>query len=185
MHAHTHIYQRLSISQFSWCLSLSSPVFLSPSLCVSSSPLQVKEYDYYGVYDYKKNQNYKYKELLSREYTFDFPKHHDIVSGGEESDQIKGKVGVEKGEGGGGRNGGGALGNCDCERPLWSRNTHPRGSPQLRTTRPYCPVLCVCVCACVHVDKERVSFLPTRRGRLRHVLLWKVLSHWAGCQEGS
>lgn len=82
-HARTHIYQRLSISQFSWCLSLSSPVFLSPCLCVSSSPLQVKEYDYYGVYDYKKNQNYKYKELLSREYTFDFPKHHDVVSGGK------------------------------------------------------------------------------------------------------
>ena len=41
---------------------------------------QVKEYDYYGAYDVKKHQDYKYNELLGQDYTFDFPPHHDIVS---------------------------------------------------------------------------------------------------------
>jgi len=37
------------------------------------------DYDYYGAYDIKKNVNYKYKELLGKEYTFGFPPHHDVV----------------------------------------------------------------------------------------------------------
>lgn len=41
--------------------------------------LKVNDYDYYGAYDTKKNVNYKYKELLGSEYTFDFPPHHDVV----------------------------------------------------------------------------------------------------------
>lgn len=41
--------------------------------------VKVKDYDYYGAYDVKKNVNYKYNELLGREYTFDFPPHHDVV----------------------------------------------------------------------------------------------------------
>lgn len=41
---------------------------------------KVKAYDYYGAYDIKKNVNYKYNELLGKEYTFDFPPHHDVVS---------------------------------------------------------------------------------------------------------
>lgn len=39
----------------------------------------VLNYDYYGAYDIEKNQNYKYNELLGREYTFDFPAHHDVI----------------------------------------------------------------------------------------------------------
>lgn len=48
------------------------------SLCLF--PPKVKDYDYYGAYDTKKNVNYKYNELLGREYTFNFPPHHDVVS---------------------------------------------------------------------------------------------------------
>ncbi|XP_072227952.1 sarcosine dehydrogenase, mitochondrial [Leuresthes tenuis] len=42
-------------------------------------PAPVKDYDYYGAYDLKKNVNYKYNELLGKEYTFDFPPHHDVI----------------------------------------------------------------------------------------------------------
>lgn len=41
---------------------------------------QVLEYDYYGSYEYAIHKNYLYKELLNDEYTFDFPKHHHVVS---------------------------------------------------------------------------------------------------------
>ncbi|CAG04873.1 unnamed protein product, partial [Tetraodon nigroviridis] len=41
------------------------------------------ERDMYGydirAYETKKNVNYRYQELLGREYTFDFPPHHDVV----------------------------------------------------------------------------------------------------------
>lgn len=39
----------------------------------------VKDYDYYGAYDTPKNVNYKYNDLLGKEYTFDFPPHHDVI----------------------------------------------------------------------------------------------------------
>uniref|UniRef100_A0A8C6WUK0 Sarcosine dehydrogenase n=1 Tax=Neogobius melanostomus TaxID=47308 RepID=A0A8C6WUK0_9GOBI len=39
----------------------------------------VKDYDYYGAYDTPKNANYKYNELLGKEYTFSFPPHHDVI----------------------------------------------------------------------------------------------------------
>lgn len=42
-------------------------------------PAPVKEYDYYGAYDCKRNEKYKYNELLGREYTFGFPPHHDVI----------------------------------------------------------------------------------------------------------
>uniref|UniRef100_A0A3Q3K129 Sarcosine dehydrogenase, mitochondrial n=1 Tax=Monopterus albus TaxID=43700 RepID=A0A3Q3K129_MONAL len=42
-------------------------------------PAPVKDYDYYGAYEMRKNVNYKYKELLGKEYTFDFPPHHDAI----------------------------------------------------------------------------------------------------------
>ncbi|KAM6901533.1 sarcosine dehydrogenase, mitochondrial isoform 1-T1 [Lycodopsis pacificus] len=42
-------------------------------------PAPLKDYDYYGAYDIKKNGNYKYNELLGKEYTFDFPPHHDVI----------------------------------------------------------------------------------------------------------
>ncbi|XP_047425907.1 sarcosine dehydrogenase, mitochondrial [Mugil cephalus] len=42
-------------------------------------PAPVKDYDYYGAYDIKKNVNYRYNDLLGKEYTFDFPPHHDVI----------------------------------------------------------------------------------------------------------
>ncbi|KAL7376313.1 hypothetical protein ABVT39_005269 [Epinephelus coioides] len=42
-------------------------------------PAPLKDYDYYGAYDIKRNVNYKYNELLGKEYTFDFPPHHDVI----------------------------------------------------------------------------------------------------------
>ncbi|KAM8829191.1 sarcosine dehydrogenase, mitochondrial isoform 2-T6 [Spinachia spinachia] len=39
----------------------------------------LKDYDYYGAYDIKKNVSYKYNKLLGNEYTFDFPPHHDVI----------------------------------------------------------------------------------------------------------
>ncbi|XP_055081701.1 sarcosine dehydrogenase, mitochondrial isoform X2 [Periophthalmus magnuspinnatus] len=42
-------------------------------------PAPVKDYDYYGAYDTPKNVNYKYNELLGKEYTFDFPPHHNVI----------------------------------------------------------------------------------------------------------
>uniref|UniRef100_A0AAX7U4R2 Sarcosine dehydrogenase, mitochondrial n=1 Tax=Astatotilapia calliptera TaxID=8154 RepID=A0AAX7U4R2_ASTCA len=41
--------------------------------------ISVKDYDYYGAYDVKRNEKYKYDELLGQEYTFDFPPHHDVI----------------------------------------------------------------------------------------------------------
>lgn len=42
-------------------------------------PAPLKDYDYYGSYDVKQNTNYKYSELLGKEYTFDFPPHHNVI----------------------------------------------------------------------------------------------------------
>ncbi|XP_068105323.1 sarcosine dehydrogenase, mitochondrial [Hyperolius riggenbachi] len=39
----------------------------------------VLDYDYYGAYGVQPHQDYKYSALLEREYTFDFPKHHDVI----------------------------------------------------------------------------------------------------------
>ncbi|KAM9322418.1 sarcosine dehydrogenase, mitochondrial-like isoform 1-T2 [Pholidichthys leucotaenia] len=50
-----------------------------PGWFSKDGPAPVKDYDYYGAYDTKKNQNYKYNELLAREYTFDFPPHHSVI----------------------------------------------------------------------------------------------------------
>ncbi|XP_032227351.2 sarcosine dehydrogenase, mitochondrial [Nematostella vectensis] len=40
---------------------------------------QLKDYDFYGSYDRPRHEDYLYKDLLSQEYTFDFPPHHDII----------------------------------------------------------------------------------------------------------
>ncbi|XP_032425319.1 sarcosine dehydrogenase, mitochondrial isoform X1 [Xiphophorus hellerii] len=42
-------------------------------------PAPPKNYDYYGAYNIRNNENYIYKELLGKEYTFDFPPHHDVI----------------------------------------------------------------------------------------------------------
>ncbi|XP_028826887.1 sarcosine dehydrogenase, mitochondrial isoform X2 [Denticeps clupeoides] len=39
----------------------------------------VLDYDYYGAYDVPQNINYKYNDLLGKEYTFSFPPHHDVI----------------------------------------------------------------------------------------------------------
>uniref|UniRef100_A0A8C5FI04 Sarcosine dehydrogenase n=1 Tax=Gadus morhua TaxID=8049 RepID=A0A8C5FI04_GADMO len=36
-------------------------------------------YDYYGAYDGPKNTDDKYRALLGKEYTFDFPSHHHVL----------------------------------------------------------------------------------------------------------
>lgn len=41
---------------------------------------KVKDYDYYGSYGKENHNNYIYRDLLDKEYTFDYPSHHDIVS---------------------------------------------------------------------------------------------------------
>lgn len=50
-----------------------------PGWFVPSEVAEVREYDYYGAYDVKEHQDYKYNELLGQDYTFDFPPHHDII----------------------------------------------------------------------------------------------------------
>ncbi|XP_071948370.1 sarcosine dehydrogenase, mitochondrial-like [Antedon mediterranea] len=43
------------------------------------SPAPLKPYDYYGYYGIEANKDYAYGKLLSDEYTYDFPKHHDKI----------------------------------------------------------------------------------------------------------
>ncbi|XP_077162881.1 sarcosine dehydrogenase, mitochondrial isoform X2 [Paroedura picta] len=40
---------------------------------------QVLDYDYYGAYDHQPHEKYTYGQLLSDEYTFDFPPHHKVI----------------------------------------------------------------------------------------------------------
>ncbi|KAL8174608.1 UNVERIFIED_CONTAM: hypothetical protein K2H54_049890, partial [Gekko kuhli] len=40
---------------------------------------QVLDYDYYGAYGHKPHEDYAYNQLLSDEYTFDFPAHHKVI----------------------------------------------------------------------------------------------------------
>lgn len=42
---------------------------------------QVLKYDYYGAYGNQAHGDHAYGRLLGDEYTFDFPPHHDVVSG--------------------------------------------------------------------------------------------------------
>uniref|UniRef100_A0A4X2KUX4 Sarcosine dehydrogenase, mitochondrial n=1 Tax=Vombatus ursinus TaxID=29139 RepID=A0A4X2KUX4_VOMUR len=42
-------------------------------------PAPILPYDYYGAYEHQPHEDYKYNRLLSNEYTFDFPPHHDII----------------------------------------------------------------------------------------------------------
>ena len=38
-----------------------------------------RDYDYYGQYDNEAHENHTYANLLSQDYTFDFPEHHEQV----------------------------------------------------------------------------------------------------------
>ncbi|XP_053551873.1 sarcosine dehydrogenase, mitochondrial [Bombina bombina] len=42
-------------------------------------PAPVLDYDYYGAYGMNPHQDYTYSRLLEKEYTFDFPPHHDVI----------------------------------------------------------------------------------------------------------
>ncbi|XP_074108249.1 sarcosine dehydrogenase, mitochondrial-like [Cotesia typhae] len=39
----------------------------------------IPPYDYYGAYGSPKNKRNDYAEILKKDYTFDFPKHHDVI----------------------------------------------------------------------------------------------------------
>ena len=41
---------------------------------------QTLPYDYYGEYGVEAHKDYPYRELLKKEYTFDFPEHHNQVT---------------------------------------------------------------------------------------------------------
>ncbi|XP_071498557.1 sarcosine dehydrogenase, mitochondrial-like [Diadema antillarum] len=56
------------------------------------SPKGLLEYDYYGYYGNELHENYAYKERLEDDYTFDFPKHHDVI--GNECLAVRNSVGV-------------------------------------------------------------------------------------------
>ncbi|KAM4696751.1 sarcosine dehydrogenase, mitochondrial [Rhinophrynus dorsalis] len=42
-------------------------------------PAPILAYDYYGAYGLEPNHDYTYSQLLGKEYTFDFPPHHDVI----------------------------------------------------------------------------------------------------------
>ncbi|KAE8582310.1 hypothetical protein XENTR_v10020074 [Xenopus tropicalis] len=42
-------------------------------------PAPVLDYDYYGAYGLEPHQEYQYSRLLGKEYTFNFPPHHDVI----------------------------------------------------------------------------------------------------------
>ncbi|GIY67017.1 sarcosine dehydrogenase, mitochondrial [Caerostris darwini] len=54
-------------------LGFERPGWFSPD---GSAP--IKEYDYYGSYGIPEHKNYTYIQRLNEDYTFQFPKHHEI-----------------------------------------------------------------------------------------------------------
>ncbi|XP_038046072.1 sarcosine dehydrogenase, mitochondrial-like [Patiria miniata] len=50
-----------------------------PGWFATDGPAPVLKYDFYGYYGTPEHENYRYKQLLGDDYTFDFPKHHDII----------------------------------------------------------------------------------------------------------
>lgn len=71
--------------------SASHPLPPSPRLPRLS---QVLDYDYYGAYGRQRHGDYTYNRLLGDEYTFDFPPHHDIVSGAGSPSDCQGTGGA-------------------------------------------------------------------------------------------
>ena len=49
-----------------------------PGWFALGSKPRLNEYDYYGAYENKRNIS-EYEDLLTKDLTFDFPEHHDIV----------------------------------------------------------------------------------------------------------
>lgn len=50
-----------------------------PGWFLPEGTVNVPPYDYYGNYGSPKNEDDKYAKLLEKDYTFDFPQHHEIV----------------------------------------------------------------------------------------------------------
>lgn len=50
-----------------------------PGWFAPNQVVHLRKYDYYGAYDNERHEKYLYRDLLEQEYTFDFPKHHDII----------------------------------------------------------------------------------------------------------
>ncbi|KAG8447493.1 hypothetical protein GDO86_014842 [Hymenochirus boettgeri] len=46
-----------------------------------SGPAPILDYDYYGAYGMEPLKDYKYSQILEKEYTFNFPPHHDVIRG--------------------------------------------------------------------------------------------------------
>ncbi|MEE6505305.1 hypothetical protein FKM82_005491 [Ascaphus truei] len=42
-------------------------------------PAPILEYDFYGAYGKIPHKDYTYSQLLEKEYTFNFPPHHDVI----------------------------------------------------------------------------------------------------------
>lgn len=44
------------------------------------SPAPLKPYDFYGAYNFDVHEDYEYRQLLTQDYTYDFPENHDIIA---------------------------------------------------------------------------------------------------------
>ena len=43
-------------------------------------PAPLKPYDFYGAYNFDVHEDYEYRELLTKDYTYEFPENHDIIA---------------------------------------------------------------------------------------------------------
>ncbi|PIK57278.1 Sarcosine dehydrogenase, mitochondrial [Apostichopus japonicus] len=50
-----------------------------PGYFLTTGTAPVKDYDYYGSYDHPQHEMYEYGQRLEDDYSFDFPKHHDLI----------------------------------------------------------------------------------------------------------
>lgn len=51
-----------------------------PSYYIKDSTAPVRGYDWYGNYDHVINPDKRYEKQLAGDVSFDFSKHHDLVS---------------------------------------------------------------------------------------------------------
>ncbi|KAK0148112.1 Sarcosine dehydrogenase, mitochondrial [Merluccius polli] len=92
LRAHPHHTSTRTRSRCVWRASVSATVLTEqgcmfqerhgwerPGWFSKDGPAPALDYDYYGFYDVPKNTTDKYRDLLRKEYTFDFPPHHDVI----------------------------------------------------------------------------------------------------------
>ncbi|OQR72840.1 sarcosine dehydrogenase [Tropilaelaps mercedesae] len=60
------------------CIFQEKQGFERPGWFAKDGRNRVLEYDYYGSEGRKVHENYKYRDKLAMDYTFDFPKQHNI-----------------------------------------------------------------------------------------------------------